>query len=179
MKKKICLLLSFLFIFNSIVTFATFNYDYEIIPTWSNSIEVMAQIQNKVQLNLDSEAAILMDEETGTILYTKNEHKQLRPASVTKVMTLLLAMEALENGDIKLDDKVPCSEKARKMGGSQIWLAENEKLTVNEMIKAICVVSANDYTVQFHDGIKCRYFKGFETYEFDKNINLYKNLIKI
>ena len=65
------------------------------------------------------------------------------------------------------------------MGGSQIWLNETEKLTVHEMLKAICVVSANDYTVQLHDGIKYRYFKGFETYEFDKNINLYKNLIKI
>ena len=147
MKKKICLILSFAFILNPITSFATFDYNYEAIPTWSDSIEVMAQIQNKVQLNLDSEAAILMDEETGTILYTKNEHKQLRPASVTKVMTLLLTMEALENGDIKKDDKVPCSEKARKMGGSQIWLAENEKLTVDEMIKAICVVSANDCSV--------------------------------
>ena len=147
MKKKICLILSFAFILNPITSFATFDYNYEAIPTWSDSIEVMAQIQNKVQLNLDSEAAILMDEETGTILYTKNEHKQLRPASVTKVMTLLLTMEALENGDIKKDDKVPCSEKARKMGGSQIWLAENEKLTVDEMIKALCVVSANDCSV--------------------------------
>lgn len=147
MKKRIFLILTFVFILNPLVSFATFDYDYEMLPTWSDSIEVMAQIQNKVQLNIDSEAAILMDEETGTILYTKNEHKQLRPASVTKVMTLLLTMEALQNGDIKIDEKVPCSEKARKMGGSQIWLAENEELTVNEMIKAICVVSANDCSV--------------------------------
>ena len=140
-------MISFMIFLSTTNCYAIWEYDYETIPTWSNSIEVMAQIQNKVQLNLDSEAAILMDEETGTILYIKNEHKQLRPASVTKVMTLLLTMEALENGDIKLDDKVPCSEKARQMGGSQIWLAENEKLTVNEMIKAICVVSANDCSV--------------------------------
>ena len=145
--RKFFLMITFMIFLSSTNCYAIFDYDYETIPTWSNSIEVMAQIQNKVQLNLDSEAAILMDEETGTILYTKNEHKQLRPASVTKVMTLLLTMEALENGDIKLDDQVPCSEKARKMGGSQIWLAENEKLTVDEMLKAICVVSANDCSV--------------------------------
>ncbi len=147
MKRTICFSLGILFIMFSNSMFATFDYDYEAIPTWSNSIEVMAKIENKVDLNIDSESAILMDEDTGTILYTKNEHEKLRPASVTKVMTLLLAMEALEEGDIKLDDKVPCSERARKMGGSQIWLAENEELTVNEMIKAICVVSANDCSV--------------------------------
>lgn len=147
MVKVIGFVLSVLFIMFYNNVFATFDYDYEAIPTWSDSIEVMAKIENKVDLNIDSESAILMDEDTGTILHTKNEHEKLRPASVTKVMTLLLAMEALEEGDIKLDDKVPCSERARKMGGSQIWLAENEELTVNEMIKAICVVSANDCSV--------------------------------
>ena len=154
MKKIICLLLSCLFIVNPICSFATFDYE-ELLPVWSNSeaIEAFNQIQNKVELQIDSEAAILMDEDTGTILYTKNEHEKLRPASVTKVMTLLLAIEALENGDIKLDDKVPCSERARKMGGSQIWLAENEELTVNEMIKAICVVSANDCSVAMSEFI--------------------------
>lgn len=121
--------------------------EYNSIPVWSNTLETFSQIKNKTTLDLDSEAAILIDEATGTILYTKNEHEKLRPASVTKVMTILLTMEALERGDIKLEDRVPCSEKARKMGGSQIWLNENEKLTVNEMLKAICVVSANDCTV--------------------------------
>lgn len=121
--------------------------EYNSIPVWSNTLETFSQIKNKTTLDLDSEAAILIDEATGTILYAKNEHEKLRPASVTKVMTILLTMEALERGDIKLEDRVPCSEKARKMGGSQIWLNENEKLTVNEMLKAICVVSANDCTV--------------------------------
>ncbi len=146
MKKNI-FIITFIIITITSKCYATFEYDYETIPTWSESIEAMAQIQNKVDLNLDSEAAILIDEDSGTILYTKNEHEKLRPASVTKVMTLLLTMEALDNGDITLEDKVPCSERASKMGGSQIWLAENEKLTVNEMIKAICVVSANDCSV--------------------------------
>ncbi len=147
MKKMFCVTIMLVCIVTLSEVLATFDYDYESIPTWSDSVEVMAQIENKVELDIDSEAAILIDEDTGTILYAKNEHEKLRPASVTKVMTLLLTMEALEDGEIKLDDKVPCSEHARKMGGSQIWLAENEELTVDEMIKAICVVSANDCSV--------------------------------
>ncbi|MBP3284137.1 MAG: D-alanyl-D-alanine carboxypeptidase [Clostridia bacterium] len=99
------------------------------------------------KLNLTGKAAYLIEAETGETLYSYNEHEVLRPASVTKVMTLLLIMEALEDGSISLDDLVPCSERARKMGGSQIWLNENEKLTVNDMLKAICVVSANDCCV--------------------------------
>lgn len=145
MRKIICLLLSGLFIFMPIVSLAVF---YEVtIPTWSNSVETLAKMPNKTTLELNSEAAILLDEDSGTILYTKNEHTKLRPASVTKIMTLLLIMEALDKGEITLNDKVPCSEKARKMGGSQIWLNETEQLTVHEMLKAICVVSANDCSV--------------------------------
>jgi len=85
-----------------------------------------------------------MEQKTGQVLYEYNSHEKLRPASVTKVMTLLLIMEALDNGTINLETKIPCSEKASSMGGSQIWLNTSETLTVNEMLKAICVVSAND-----------------------------------
>ena len=85
-----------------------------------------------------------MDQKTGKVLYDYKSHEQLRPASVTKVMTILLIMEALDNGTISLEDNVPCSEKASSMGGSQIWLDTTETLTVHEMLKAICVVSAND-----------------------------------
>lgn len=85
-----------------------------------------------------------MDQKTGQILYEYNSHEKLRPASVTKVMTILLIMEALDNGKITLDTPIPCSQKASSMGGSQIWLDTSETLTVNEMLKAICVVSAND-----------------------------------
>lgn len=83
----------------------------------------------------------------GKILYEKNCHEQLRPASVTKVMTILLIMEALDRGDITLETQIPCSERASSMGGSQIWLDTTETLSVHEMLKAICVVSANDCTV--------------------------------
>lgn len=128
--------------------FATVIYAYsEDFPVWSEATSTFAKIENKANLNLSVESAILIEEDTGTILYTKNEHTKLRPASVTKVMTLLLIMEALDEGKITLSDKVPCSAKANSMGGSQIWLDQTEELTVHEMLKAICVVSANDCTV--------------------------------
>lgn len=98
-------------------------------------------------LNLESGAAILIDQDSGQVLYEHNSHEQLRPASVTKVMSLLLIMEALDSNQIKLDDKVPCSEKASSMGGSQVWLTTSESFSVDEMLKCICVVSANDCTV--------------------------------
>ena len=98
-------------------------------------------------LNLESESAILIEQKTGQILYAHNIHSQLRPASVTKVMSILLIMEAISNGKISLTDEVPCSENASSMGGSQIWLDPKETLTVDEMLKAICVNSANDCVV--------------------------------
>lgn len=104
-------------------------------------------------LNLTCGGAVLMEQSTGTILYEHNSHEKLRPASVTKVMTILLIMEALDSGTISLDDKVSCSEEASKMGGSQIWLDTTETLTVNEMLKAICVVSANDCCVAMSEHI--------------------------
>lgn len=151
MKKFFCFLLTFIIITKPFCVQATFEYD--IIPTWSDSVETMAKIENKTNLELDSQSAILIDENTGTILYTKNEHEKLRPASVTKVMTILLIMEAIENGEIALTDNVPCSARAREMGGSQIWLDETETLTVHEMLKAICVVSANDCCVAMSEFI--------------------------
>lgn len=98
-------------------------------------------------LDLTAKSAYLIEASTGKMLYAQNEHDQLGPASVTKVMTILLIMEAIDEGKISLDDMVGCSENARKMGGSQIWLNETEKLSVNDMLKAICVVSANDCSV--------------------------------
>lgn len=118
---------------------------------WSNYDETMLTSTNGDEtgnfLNLEAGSAVLIEQSTGQVLYDHNMHEQLRPASVTKVMTLLLIMEALDRGEITLETKVPCSENAAKMGGSQIWLDVREELTVNEMLKAICVVSANDCTV--------------------------------
>ena len=92
-------------------------------------------------------AAILVDEDSGTVLYEKNADARRPIASITKVMTLLLTFEALEAGKISLDDFVPVSEHAYHMGGSQIWLEPGEKMTLNDMLKAICISSANDAAV--------------------------------
>ncbi len=94
--------------------------------------------------NFASGAQILMEQSTGNIIYANNENERLLPASVTKVMTLLLIMEAIDNGKLALTDKVTCSAYASKMGGSQIWFKEGEQLTIEEAIKCICIVSAND-----------------------------------
>ena len=130
------------------ITIISFGNSYLDIPVWNEdnqTTEVSASTDNF--LTLESESAILIEETTGEILFEKNSHEELRPASVTKIMTILLIMESLDEGKITLEDKVPCSENASSMGGSQIWLSTNETLTVNDMLKAICVVSANDCAV--------------------------------
>ena len=121
----------------------------KVIETNSENEEVEEENStNENTLSLESGSAILIEQTTGQILYEHNIHEQLRPASVTKIMSILLIMEALDSGKINLTDTVPCSENAASMGGSQIWLDPRETLTVDEMLKAICVNSANDYKVQ-------------------------------
>ena len=162
----ICLLLIFSFIF------FTFSYCFaeDTVYVWSSTSNTLntennsnttntnisspnttnvssSDVENTDTLNLESESAILIEQSTGKVLYSKNEHEQLRPASVTKVMSILLIMEAIDNGQIALTDSVPCSENAASMGGSQIWLDPRETLSVDEMLKAICVASANDCVV--------------------------------
>ena len=124
---------------------------YSTSYSWSvldSSIETSAQssanVQNDNFLNLDAESAILIEQNSGQILYSHNIHEKLHPASVTKIMSLLLIMEALDSGKITLETQIPCSENASNMGGSQIWLDPRETLSVNDMLKAIAVVSAND-----------------------------------
>ena len=119
----------------------------------SDVLETNSEIQNDNSLNLESGAAILIEQSTGQILYSHNAHEQLRPASVTKVMSILLIMEQIDSGNLSYTDTVPCSENARSMGGSQIWLDPRETLTVDEMLKAICVVSANDCVVAMAEHI--------------------------
>ena len=98
-------------------------------------------------LDLSADSAVLLEQSTGTVLYEKDAHTRRAPASVTKVMTLLLIAEAVERGTIALTDTVTASDTAAGMGGSQIWLEAGESMTVDEMIKCIAVVSANDCTV--------------------------------
>ena len=109
-----------------------------------SSADSETSMQDGNFLNLDSASAILIEQNSGQILYEHNIHEKLHPASVTKVMSLLLIMEALDSGKISLDTQIPCSTNAANMGGSQIWLDTTETLSVNDMLKAIAVVSAND-----------------------------------
>lgn len=98
-------------------------------------------------LDVNGKSAILMEQSTGEILFEKNSHQKLAPASITKVMTLLLIFDALESGKIKLDDMVTVSEHAASMGGSQVFLAVGEQQTVKDLIKCISIASANDAAV--------------------------------
>lgn len=149
--KKIFILLILIFIFSTPICYA-FSDGY----TWSvlsNSIEASASLQENEEildnnfLNLETGSAILIEQNSGQMLYGYNIHEKLHPASVTKVMSLLLIMEALDSGKITLDTQIPCSSNAASMGGSQIWLDTTETLSVNDMLKAIAVVSANDCVV--------------------------------
>ena len=106
-----------------------------------------AGAQGDSALSLSCASAVLMEKETGTLLFEQNAHEKLEPASVTKVMTLLLVMEAVDSGRITLEDTVTVSAYAAGMGGSQVYLEEGEQMTVGEMIKCVTVVSGNDCAV--------------------------------
>ena len=99
------------------------------------------------ELTLDAPSALLMEKATGTVLFAKDEHTPREGASVTKVMTLLLTMEAIDSGALSYDDTVTGSAHAASMGGSQIWLKEGEQMRAEDLIKAVCVVSGNDAAV--------------------------------
>ncbi len=98
-------------------------------------------------LTVNAKSAILMEASTGTFLYESNADEALRPASVTKIMSVLLIMEAVDAGKITLEDKVSCSEYAASMGGSQVYLEPGEEMTVEELLKCVLIASANDATV--------------------------------
>lgn len=147
--KKLLFLVSIfsLFFFNIVLAYNDSTF------VWNNSSEAIKTNTNvsasltSNNLELQSCSGILIEQHSGQILYEHNSHEQLRPASVTKVMSILLIMEAIDSGTLSYTDKIPCTETAAAMGGSQIWLDVREELTVAEMLKAICVVSANDCTV--------------------------------
>ena len=122
MKKVICFFICVCFMMQSVAVFAEGNTD----------------------LGLNAKSAILMEESTGNILYESNPDERLPIASVTKVMTMLLIMEAVDSGKISLDDMVTVSENAMSYGGSTMFLETGEQLTVNDMLKGIAVASAND-----------------------------------
>ena len=120
----------------------------EIIPVYKiqNEINTAKQI-SPTEKELPVKSAILIEQSTGNVLFEQNADEILPPASVTKIMSLLLIIEAIDSGKISLTDKVTCSENAASYGGSQIWLKPNETMTVDELLKATAVSSANDATV--------------------------------
>jgi len=120
-----------------------------ILMVLSLVVPISAQEISKpqTQLDLNAKSAVLMDVNTGTLLYEMNKDEKRSPASVTKIMTLLLVFEAIENGSIKYEDMVSVSENAASMGGSQIFLEPGESMSVNDLIKSVVIASANDAAV--------------------------------
>lgn len=148
MKRKTIIFFIIFTMLASVISFASDSiYVWSNNNTTNNTLQTVSNVEDNNSLNLESGSAILIEQTTGKVLYSHNSHEQLRPASVTKVMSILLIMEAIDNGQITLDTQIPCSENAHSMGGSQIWLDTTETLTVKDMLKSICVVSANDCTV--------------------------------
>ena len=115
-----------------------------IIPIVVYGAETVA---NEVELANSARSAILIEQSTGQILFEKNSHEKIPPASMTKMMSLLLIMESIDNGKIKLTDKVTVSKNASSMGGSQILLEEGEEMSVDDLLKGVSIASGNDAVV--------------------------------
>lgn len=113
-----------------------------------NTVDMTAmETAAKADDTLPARSAILMEQDTGRVLFEKNADEKLPPASITKVMTLLLVMEAIDEGRMNLTDPVTCSDHAASMGGSQIWLEPGEQMSIDELLKATAISSANDAAV--------------------------------
>ena len=138
MKRSICLMLLFILLASiGITSFAATDKNNE------------AEIYNikPAEFSVDAKSAVLMEANTGKILFSQNENEPAAPASVTKIMTLLLVMEAIEDGRINTDDTVTISQNAASMGGSQVFLKEGEEMSVRDLIKCTVIASANDAAV--------------------------------
>lgn len=120
---------------------------------WLQPISANERIENQPSLASSAKSAYLIEQETGRVLFSKNEEQQLAPASMTKIMTLLLIFERLHDGSLKLDEKVAASEFAASMGGSQIFLEPGEEMTVDELLRGIAVASGNDAAVVMSERI--------------------------
>lgn len=112
-----------------------------------NALAIEEQEARTSGVQVAAKSAILVERETGTVLYKQAEHERLEPASVTKVMTMLLVSEAVDSGQISADDMVTCSAYAASMGGSQVYLKEGEQMSVHDLLKAVAVASGNDAAV--------------------------------
>ena len=119
-----------------------------------SSLNVISALEiKKAPLEINAKSAVLMDAKTGTVLYSLNKDTPLPPASVTKVMTLLLVFEAIEDGKLRYDDELTVSENASSMGGSQVYLEPGEKMCVDELLKCVIIASANDAALTLAENV--------------------------
>lgn len=168
---KLCILLCMMYVMTSIIGngyYGYYVYGINIVHASEPAVEVgvnlsgeqKEQLEEKditvdttADLGLQSKSVLLMEASTGTIIYENNSEEQLSPASITKIMTLILIFDAIESGRIKMDDMVTTSSYAKSMGGSQVFLEEGEQQTVETMIKCIVVASGNDAAVAMAEHI--------------------------
>jgi len=158
MQKRISIVIIAIVVFCNIISSVNASSNTSELPTFAvvdTSEEVQETVKSieaqpavaEANFNFTSKSQILMEMSTGRVIYENNADEKAYPASVTKIMTMLLIMEAIDSGKISYEDKVVCSENAASMGGSQIWFKVGEELTVDEALKCICVVSANDVCI--------------------------------
>lgn len=133
--------------FGGIMGVRYFDRPQEPVVLETVSDEIKRETLDQESLNLAAKSAVLMDADTGTVIYEQDAHKELPPASVTKIMTMLLAMEAVDAGKIKLSDEITISENASSMGGSQMYMEVGEVHTLEELMQGMAIASANDAAI--------------------------------
>ena len=149
------------FIFTSILlsitlTFTTPAQENPITENYTDDIYSMPVVSNEgtsTNLEIKAKSCFLLEAKTNTVLYKNNEKERLAPASITKIMSILLVLEKIEQGYFNLGTKITASEYACSMGGSQIWLEPNETMTVDELLRATIIASANDATVALAEAV--------------------------
>jgi len=157
MKVKIislCTALVFLFSIGAPTVSAYENVTFNPFYVGDSIITNAGKTGENVNLTIPAKSAILIEATTGKVIYELNSDEQLPPASITKIMTLLIVMEEIQSGNIKLEDKVNITPHAMSMGGSQIWLEPGEEMTVDELLKATAIASANDAAVALGEHIE-------------------------
>lgn len=154
MKRLLAIILCVSLIFSlNIVSAATVSSECDISDIAVPIDTTVTDAAIGTKLDIKAKSAILMEVNTGKILYEQNADEQLPPASITKIMSLLLIMEAIDSGKMSLEDVVTASDHACSMGGSQIWLEPGETMTVDDLLKATVIASANDATVALGEQI--------------------------
>ena len=133
------------------VTAFLLSFVLAVIPVWAE--ESQEGSAGGAGLSLECKSAILIEQGTGQVLYEMNADQTMPPASITKIMTLLLTFEAMEQGKFQYDTPLSCSEHAASMGGSQIWLEPGEQMTVDEILRATFISSANDAAVVLAEAV--------------------------